>query len=215
MALARQARLSEATATLDEAEHSLGRTPILGAARTHIASGSPFLSAPAVSIYEDLVVNVASAIARFRNMNASDQARVLQQQVDPLEGLLVECVRAAADALVDLRPMMDGIFGEHCEDDLNALIKHLLAARVHFLNWSVSDQSKGGYSAKDNPGERDILITRGGTTLSIIEALICDKPLTQDVMVADLESHFQKLLGYGNPRIFFHVTYASSRIRQL
>ena len=150
----------------------------------------------------------ASAIARFRNMNASDQARVLQQQVDPLEGLLVESVRAAADALVDLRPMMDGIFGDHCEDDLNALIKHLLAARVQFLNWSVSDQSKGGYSAKDNPGERDILITRGGTTLSIVEALICDKPLTQDVMVADLESHFQKLLGYGNPRIFFHVTYA-------
>jgi hypothetical protein len=27
-------------------------------------------------------------------------------------------------------------------------------------------------------------------------------------MKADLESHFQKLLGYGNPRVFFHLTYA-------
>ena len=207
VALARLARLPEATATLDEAEYSLGRTTVLLAARAHIATGAPFLSVPAVSVYEDLVANVASAIARFRNMNASDQARVLQQHVDPLEGLLVDYVRAAAGALVDLKPMMTVIEFD-CEDDLNALVQQLLASRVQFLNWSVPDQSKGGYSAKQNPGERDMLITRGSTILAIIEALICAKPLTQDVMVADLESHFQKLLGYGSPRIFFHLTYA-------
>ena len=208
VALARLARLSEATATLDEAEHWLGSTPVLAAARTHIASGAAFLSVPAVSVYEDLFANVASAIARFRNMNPSDQARVLQQHADPLEGLLVEYVRAAADALVALKPMMTVVTFDDCEDDLNALFQQLLAARVQFLNWSVADQSKGGYSARNNPGERDMLITRGNTILAIVEALICARPLTYDVMVADLESHFQKLLGYGNPRIFFHVTYA-------
>ena len=44
--------------------------------------------------------------------------------------------------------------------------------------------------------------------LALIEAVICDRPLTQDLMNADLESHFQKLLGYGIPRVFFHLTYA-------
>lgn len=44
--------------------------------------------------------------------------------------------------------------------------------------------------------------------LAVIEAVVCNRPLTQDSMRADLESHFQKLLGYGNPRIFFHLTYA-------
>jgi hypothetical protein len=34
-------------------------------------------------------------------------------------------------------------------------------------------------------------------------------------MKADLESHFQKLLGYGNPRIFFHLTYAYIEVTQV
>jgi hypothetical protein len=83
-----------------------------------------------------------------------------------------------------------------------------LSARVHFLGWSVGDQSKGGFSAKGNAGERDLLITWGSTVLALIEAVVCDAPLTQDAMLADLESHFQKLLGYGNPSVFFHLTYA-------
>ncbi len=71
---------------------------------------------------------------------------------------------------------------------------------------SVGDQSKGGFSAKGNAGERDLLITWGGSTLTLIEAVVCEQAVTQDVMRADLESHFQKLLGYGNPRVFFHLT---------
>ena len=141
-------------------------------------------------------------------MNPSDQARVLQRQADPFEALLVEYVRAAADALVSLVPMMKGVQIDAIEDDLTAFIQHLLAARVQFLGWSVSDQSKGGFSAKGNPGERDLVIAWGSSVLALIEAVICDKPLTQDAMKADLESHFQKLLGYGNPRVFFHLTYA-------
>ena len=48
----------------------------------------------------------------------------------------------------------------------------------------------------------------GNSVLALIEAVVCDKPLSQDAMKADLESHFQKLLGYGSPRVFFHLTYA-------
>ncbi len=208
IALARLGRRSEATAALDGAEHTVGRTAVLAAARSHIASGAPFLSVPDVSVYEDLVGNVASAIARFRTMNPADQAKVLQRQVDPFEALLVDYVRAAADAVVSLVPMMKGVQIDAIEDDLTAFIQHLLAARVQFLGWSVGDQSKGGFSAKGNPGERDLLITWGSSVLALIEAVICDRPLTQDAMKADLESHFQKLLGYGNPKVFFHLTYA-------
>lgn len=208
IALARLGRRSEATAALDAAEHTFGRTWVLAAARSHIASGAPFLSVPDISVYDDLVENVASAIAQFRTMNPADQARVLQRQADPFEALLVDYVRAAADDVVSLVPMMKGVQIDAIEDDLTAFIQHLLAARVQFLGWSVGDQSKGGFSAKGNAGERDLLITWGSSVLALIEAVICDRPLTQDVMKADLESHFQKLLGYGNSRVFFHLTYA-------
>ena len=208
VALARLGRRSEATAALDAAEHTFGRTVVLTAARAHIANAAPFLSAPDVSLYEDLVANVGSAIARFRNMSPQDQARVLQQQADPFEALLVDYVRSAAGAVVALAPMMKGVQIDAVEDDLSAFIQQLLTARVQFLGWSVGDQSKGGYSAQGNAGERDLLITWGGSVLALIEAVVCARPLTHDAMKADLESHFQKLLGYGNPRIFFHLTYA-------
>jgi hypothetical protein len=208
IALARLGRPEEATVTLDAAERTFGRTPVLAGARSHIATSAPFLSAPEVSVYDDLVDNVASAIARFRTMNPVDQARVLQRQADPFEALLVDYVRAAADAVVSLVPMMKGVQIDAIEDDLTAFIQHLLAARIQFLGWSAGDQSKGGYTAKGNAGERDLLITWGSSVLALIEAVVCDKPLTQDAMKADLESHFQKLLGYGNPRVFFHLTYA-------
>ncbi|WP_407471292.1 hypothetical protein [Xanthomonas campestris] len=94
IALARLGRQTEATAALDVAEHALGRTAVLVAARSHIASGAAFLSVPDISLHEDLVDNVASAIARFRTMNPADQARVLQRRADPFEALLVDYVRA-------------------------------------------------------------------------------------------------------------------------
>lgn len=208
VAFARLGQPADATAALDGAEFRFGATPILAAARAHIASGATFLALPEVSAYDNLVDNVGSAIARFRLMVPQQQARVLSPQSDAFEALLIDYVRAAADAVVSLVPMMKGVDIDAIEDDLNAFVQHLLAARVQFFGWSVNDQSKGGYSANANAGERDIILTSGSTILTIIEALKCKSALTQDVVRADLESHFQKLLGYGNPRIFFHLTYA-------
>lgn len=208
VAFARLGQPAEATAALDGAEFRFGTTPILAAARAHIASGAAFLALPEVSAYDNLVDNVGSAIARFQLMGPQQQARVLRPQSDAFAALLIDYVRAAADAVVSLVPMMKGVNIDAIEDDLNAFVQHLLAARVQFLGWSVNDQSKGGYSANANAGERDIILTSGSTILAIIEALKCKSALTQDAVRADLESHFQKLLGYGNPRIFFHLTYA-------
>jgi hypothetical protein len=215
VAFARLGQPAEATAALDGAEFRFGAMPILTAARAYIASGAAFLALPEVSAYDDLMVNVGSAISRFRLMGPQQQARVLSQQSDAFEALLIDYVRAAADAVVSLVPMMKGVDIDAIEDDLNAFVQHLLAARVQFFGWSVNDQSKGGYSANANAGERDIILSCGSTILAIVEALKCKSALTQDVVRADLESHFQKLLGYGNQRIFFHLTYAYIDVRDV
>jgi hypothetical protein len=208
VALARQGRLGEATATLDAAEQDLGSTEVLAAARKHIASGVPYLAAPTVSVFDDLRTNVADAIARFRLMNPTDQAHVLAPAADPLTAVLIGQVRAAGDALTQLVPMMKDVKIDSVEDDLNALMQRLLGARVEFMGWSVQDQSKGGFSEAGNAGERDILISREGSLLAVIEALVCDKPLSHAAMKANLESHFQKLVGYAQTPLFFHLTYA-------
>ena len=52
-------------------------------------------------------------------------------------------------------------------------------------------------------GERDIVVSKGSVTLAVLEALIVDS-----VEVANLTSHFKKLLGYDTCRFFFHITYA-------
>lgn len=208
IALARLGQRSEAIAGLDAAEHIHGVTKVLAAARANITSGTGFLSVPDVSFENDLLHDVVSAIARFRNMDPENQARVLYQCADPFEGLVVDNVRAAADSVVSLVPMMKGVRIDAIEDDLTAFIQQLLAARVNFFGWSLSDQSRGGFTSKGNPGERDLLLMRGATTLAVIEAVICDKPLTQNSMRANLESHFQKLFGYADCRLYFHLTYA-------
>ena len=133
IAMVRLGQRSEATAVLDAAEHTHGRTTVLAAARSHIASGAPFLSVPDVSVYDSLVENVGAAIARFRTMNPAEQAQVLQRQADPFEALLIDYVRSAADSVVSLVPMMKGVKIDAIEDDLTAFIQHLLVARIQFL----------------------------------------------------------------------------------
>lgn len=208
IAYSRLGRLAEATAALDEADRAFGKTDVLAAARASIASAAPYLAVPTVSLHDDLMANLDSAIARLRLMNPNDQARILHPGPDPFETLLTTSVRSAADAVMKLVPMMKSVQLDKIEDDLSAVIQHLLIERLQFLNWSVSDQGKGGFTAKGNAGERDLIVSRDGTILALIEAVNCKKPTTQDVVRADLESHFQKLLAYGSTRIFFHLTYA-------
>jgi hypothetical protein len=151
VAFARLGQLAEATAALDGAEFRFGTTPILAAARAHIASGAGFLALPEVSAYANLVDNVGSAIARFQLMGPQQQARVLRPQSDAFEALLIDYVRAATGAIVSLVPMMKGVVIDAIEDDLNAFVQHLLAAHVQFLGWSVNDQSKGATARTPTP----------------------------------------------------------------
>jgi hypothetical protein len=94
------------------------------------------------------------------------------------------------------------------EDNLTAFIRENLTARFEFAGWSVPDQSKGGFTAKQNAGERDLLLKKGSSTLAVIEAVVCRRPVTQEWMRQELTSHLQKVLAYAPCRLFFHVTYA-------
>jgi hypothetical protein len=88
-----------------------------------------------------------------------------------------------------------------CKSPLSAIMR---VARFHFLGWSVPDQSRGGFTAKGSPGERDLLLQRDSTILAVIEAVVC-KPLVSHV---NLTCHFKKLFAYATCRLFFYLTYA-------
>jgi tetratricopeptide (TPR) repeat protein len=205
VALWRLGRRSEALATVDQAEHAYGVTDVTAAARKYFATNSTSQNTIEFSLEDGLLKELKFAMARFRTMHPTDQARVLDSHPEAFDALAIDYVRGAGDSLVSLVPMMRG---EQVEDDLTAYIQHFLAARVNFFGWSVADQSRGGFTPKGNPGERDLALMWGNTTLALIEAVVCNRPLSQDSMRADLESHFQKLFGYGDPRLFFHITYS-------
>lgn len=180
----------------------------MAAARNYIAKGSVALSLPQVILTEDIIKVVSSAILKFKDMNPDNKAEILKQKKNSFAEVLVDHVRAASGSLIALVPTMKQITVDGCEDDLSALFRHFLSGRLEFLGWTVTEQSRGGYSGNLNPGERDLTISWGSTELSVIEAVICSKPLTQDTQQADLLSHFQKLLGYTHSRVMFHITYA-------
>jgi hypothetical protein len=104
--------------------------------------------------------------------------------------------------------MMTNVTIDSCEDDLSAHLGAVLSAEISYLGWSVKDQSKGGWTPKGNPGERDLVVQKNGVTLTVVEAVVCGRPVTQESMQKDLASHFQKLFAYDNCTVFFHLTYA-------
>ncbi|MCP3460295.1 hypothetical protein [Bradyrhizobium sp. CCGUVB23] len=71
-----------------------------------------------------------------------------------------------------------------------------------------ADQSKGGWTANGNPGERDLAVHKDGITLTVMEAVVCGRPIRQESMQKQLTSHFQKLFAYDHCMVFFHLTYA-------
>jgi hypothetical protein len=205
IALARMGRISEALRVLDQAEKDLGESSILKAARAHIESGERYAAIASVTSEDDPVPRIKEAFWDFLQLNPERQAEV---SADSFESLVIKHVRSTAESVTSLVPMMESIKIDSEEDDLNALVGKMLSARLEALGWSVPDQSKGGFTAKGNPGERDLLVQKSGVTLAIIEAVVCRRPLTHKTMRDDLTYHFQKLLGYGQCNLFVHLTYS-------
>jgi len=205
IALSRMGRVSEAIRVLDQADKDLGDTGAVSAARAHIQSGKRYAAIASVTTEDDPIPRIKAAFWDFSQLNHMRQAEALSES---FESLVIKHVRAAAERVTALVPMMKSIEMDSREDDLNALVCAVLSARLDALGWSVPDQSKGGFTAKGNPGERDLLVEKDGATLAIVEAVVCNRPMTHESMRNNLTYHFQKLLGYGRCNLFFHLTYS-------
>jgi hypothetical protein len=208
VALSRMGRRQDALGVLDRAEKAMGHTDVLRAARAQIQQGEAFdARANAVSV-EDPIPRIKAALLDLAKMDPDRQAAVLFSPPDAFDNLVISHVRSAAASIVGLVPMMRNVTIDKCEDDITALMRELLGARLDQLQWSLSDQSKGGFTEKGNPGERDLALRKGNDVLAVLEAVVCDRPVTQEWSRKELISHFQKLVGYSMCRLFFHLTYS-------
>jgi hypothetical protein len=207
VALSRIGRRPEAVTVLQAADKILGRTELLVAAWAQIQEGIPFVGSVGISSNDDPVMRVREAYRALHVLDPIQQTAVVSFGDDPFTAFVVEQVRGAAASVISLVPMMEHIKLDGCEDDLTAVIRELLLSRLAFLRWSAPDQSKGGVTPRGNPGERDLMITQGSTILTVIEAVICRKPIRWQTVQNNLRTHFQKLLGYSTCRLFFLMVY--------
>jgi len=208
VALSRLGRNEEAAATLNTADATFGPADVLNAAREYLAKGAPFPGFANTSLNDDPVPQVTQALRALAQMDPVAQAQALSPFRDAFDRVVIDFVRGASGSICGLVPMMKKMTINESEDDLTAFLHRILEARVEFLGWNVSDQSRGGRTPKGNPGERDLVLRKGSTTLAVLEAVVCNKPITWEWSRNELKMHFQKLLGYDICRLFFHLTYA-------
>ena len=209
VAHARLGRGPEAIAILNQAKDATGETEILQQARAHIQMGGPFTVTPSFLLENDPIPTTKAAMVNFRQMDPFQQAEVLMvaPHKTSFEELVIKEIRSTAASVISLVPMMRNMEMDSREDDLNALVREFLTARLTFLDWSVSDQSQGGFTASGNPGERDLILKKDSTTLAVIEAVVCRHGRSPK----NLENHLQRLLAYSTCRLFFHLTYSYIR----
>lgn len=208
VALSRLGRVAEAIAGLKSAEDTFGLTDVLRAAGEHIENGSPFASVPSLSSEDDPLPGARRARLDFLQMDHERQAQVLSSEREPFDSFMIDCVRSSAGSVISLVPVVKNGDSGPLEDDLTAVIGEVLAAHILFLGWTLGP-SPGGVTAKGNQGRRDLVLQKGSSTLAVIEAVICNRPVTHEWSRGELTSHFQKLLAYAPCRLFFHLTYST------
>ena len=202
LALARTGNRRGALALLTETETRYGTSAFLSAIHANIDAHRGFFVSPGLTVDVDPIPGIRHSLEALRGLDHSKQA----QAVDPhgrLDLYLINEIRGACASVVALAPAMRGLEIDGREDDISIVLKQLLLSRLLPVQWAVEDQSRGGFSAAGNPGERDLAVTKGPVVLAVIEAVI-----TRYVEAANLTSHFEKLLGYATCLHFFHVTYA-------
>jgi hypothetical protein len=208
VALSRMGRGTDANDALERAEKLFGETELLRAARAQIQRGTALAGRALATSADDSTTRIKAALYDLWQMDPSRQSAVLWEGPGALDAMVISYVRAAAASVVALVPMMKDVVLDSCEDDLTALVEAILTARLDFVGWSVADQSKGGFTGRGNPGERDLVLRKDGAILAVLEAVVCNRPATHEWTKKELASHFQKLLGYSTCRLFFHITYS-------
>lgn len=195
----------QALAVLDAATQQFGSHEVLIAARRHILDNAPYDAAASTMLTDDQMVSVRSALTALRALSLDHQAGAVGHVAD-IALLVRDQVLQVAGSLIRVAPEMANL-GMDKEDNITGVVRALLTARVHFLGWSVPDQSRGGRTAKRNPGERDLVLCRDDTEIAIIEAVPCRDGAHTETARKDLTQHFQKLFAYSPCGLYVHLTY--------
>ena len=208
LALHRLGNPGAALGTLHEAENRLGKTQLVEAVANQIGTGAPFFGPISSSTDEDPVRWIRSANEKLLALSAVDQARALSPGDATIGEFLLRHLREASAGVTQLRPMMRNLGLDSSEDDVTALLQGILNARLRLVSWALGDQSKGGWTAEENPGERDLVVRRDTAILSVIEAIMVRRPTTHQAVRNDLTLHLKKLFAYESCKVYFHVSYA-------
>ncbi len=204
VALERLGRREEAQAALTESEAAYGDSEALQEARKHVDDGTPSRLPVARAQTFDRVPAVRDALDDLKQLDPSQQARAVRSE--SLAALLTQQVRGAAASVTALVPNLRHV--EVDEDDVTGFLYQALQSRVLYLGWSVADQSRGGYSARGNPGARDLVLRKDGCVISVLEAVVCRATPSAATPNNVLVSHFQKLFGYDQCPVLFYVAYS-------
>ena len=196
-----------AQATLREAESKLGKTQLIEAVANQINAGIPFVGPISSVSDEDPVLWIRRAIEKLLALDAVDQARALSPTDATIGDFLLGHLREASSGVTQLVPMMRKLGLDSLEDDVTALLKEILNGRLRLVSWALGDQSKGGWTAEENPGERDLVVKRDTAILSVVEAVMVRNSTTYEAVRNDLTLHFKKLFAYASCKVYFHVSY--------
>ena len=145
LALARLGNTPEALALLNQIERMFGRSDFISAIRENIDTNRPFAVAPSLSLDDDPVPGLRQAFQAFARLGHIEQAQVLQDR-GQFELYMLEQVRGACASVVALAPMMRDLGMVRYEDDITGVLKQLLLSRLLLVQWTVADQSRGGFS---------------------------------------------------------------------
>ncbi|MFM0356472.1 H-NS histone family protein [Paraburkholderia nemoris] len=208
VAIARTGRMAEALKAMDWAESKLESSAVLTEARRHLGGGRHTPMRVSISESDNPLPLITEAIGHMLRLAPEEQALVWRGNPRPFEQFITEHVRYASASVTSLIPRLKVVSIDSKEDDTSAVIRELLRSRLAFINWNVAGQTPDGFTAKENPGERDLAIVKDSSDLAVIEAVVCKRSPNSEWMQKDLKSHFQKLLAYSTCRLFFHLTYA-------
>lgn len=210
IALARGGEPWLARGVLEAGVSQFGNSDTLEAARKNIQSETPYAGRVNIASDPDVVSTIKQALHNLMVLDPGEQARVLTADNGNVGDFLLTQFREAAAATVDLAPMMRALNADSIEDDISAVFKEILHARLGHIRWSVSDQGRGGFTAKEGPGERDFTIKKDTAILSVGEAVMTRHKTTHKFTRGELQSHLEKLFAYATCPAYFHVTYEMS-----
>ncbi len=214
LAMSKLEDVEDAVIFLDLAIDEFGPDASLLELRKTLDDGETAKSVPLVATQADPLSSIRMSLEQLKNLRPGQIGEVLAPVGEGLRGYLIGVVSKAVASLQHMVAILRRRTSESndakLENDLTTAVREILGAHLAFIRWDVADQSLGGFTARRNPGERDLVIRTSGQEVAILEALVCTS-----VNRGEIKKHFHKALDYGKCRIYFQVIYSYTAIDRL